>query len=229
MKRKSMMFLSTVMATTLLLTACGPQPNKTPAPEEQNTKPPAEQTTEAPANTGKENTDGNEQVMDEQTMKAHIAEQQKTIDALNEELDYYRRYVKDITLTLTPEKLQQLIDKEWKYTMTINNIQFPKNGILEISNTDFEIVIAEERAKYSVLTEEDSLKGRIKGKMTSLVNITNENTRINPQENKGEILSTLTYSLKGLEPDSVIKIKLHDDMRAKLGMSTNELEIRVVQ
>lgn len=225
MKRKSMIFLSTLITTMMLLTACGPQVDQTPAPapEDQN------QTDENTSNSKNPKNEKTDQEMDEQTMKAHIAEQQKTIDALKDELEYYHRYVKDITLTLTPEKLQKLIDKEWKYTMTINNIQFPKNGILEISNTDFEIVVSEERAKYSVLTEEDSLKGRIQGDMAHLVTISHENNVINPKEDKGDIHSTLTYSLKGLGVDSVIKIQLQDEMRAKLGMNTDELEIRVVQ
>ena len=112
--------------------------------------------------------------------------------------------------------------------MTVNGIQFPKNGIMEISLTDFELKAEETRVPYSVLPEEESIKGKMKNKLNSSMSVKAPDKTSSSKIEDAEKKQTLIYSFKDLKNEDVIKITLSEELSTKLGMSTRELEIRVI-
>lgn len=166
---------------------------------------------------------------DVEKLKEHIQEQELRMEDLNKELDYYKKYIQDLTLTLSSEKLQELIDQEWNYSLTVNSIQFPKNGILEISQSDFELLIQEKHVPYSVLPEEESIKGKIPSELIQSLTIKAPSEKVSSKTDDINGNHTLIYSFKSLAPDEVIKITLSEELAKKMEMSTVELEIRITE
>lgn len=222
MKKRKTIVISSAIVLSLLLGGCmSKQAPTEPAKEEK----PA---TEQQEGVGEEKTDKIVEKTDEEKLKEYLEEQELAKEELQTEVDYYKQYVKDITLTLSPDKLQSLIDKEWNYSMTVNGIQFPKNGIMEISLTDFELKAEETRVPYSVLPEEESIKGKMKNKLNSSMSVKAPDKTSSSKIEDAEKKQTLIYSFKDLKNEDVIKIKLSEELSTKLDMSTSELEIRVI-
>ena len=212
-----------LIASLLLLGACS---DKQP-PNEVKIQEPAMNGTE-PKEIGSE-VEVPKEKADVEKLKEHIQEQELRMEDLNKELDYYKKYIQDLTLTLSSEKLQELIDQEWNYSLTVNSIQFPKNGILEISQSDFELLIQEKHVPYSVLPEEESIKGKIPSELIQSLTIKAPSENVSSKTDDINGNHTLIYSFKGLAPDEVIKITLSEELAKKMEMSTVELEIRITE
>jgi len=230
MKTKKIATVSICFGTlVMLLSACGGTPPPTDAPMKE-----MPQVQEVPIE--ESDHEGNEEQQEEieketsntQTMKLHMQEQEEQLERMKEELEYYKKYVEDITLTLSNEKMEELINKEWNYSLMINNIAFPKNGILEIAVTDFELVVEEQRVPFSVLPEVESVKGKIESSLTNSISIAEgDPEKFSSKEDNSETKNITTYSFKGLNQGDIIKMILSEELATKLEMSTTELEIRV--
>jgi hypothetical protein len=218
--KKKWMIATALIASSLTLGACSSKQPPSEVPQNQ-------QKVEKPQNTAQQQAQKPQPKTDEQKLKEYIQEQDSKMKALTTEVDYYKQYVKDITLTLTPEKLQAIIDKEWYYSVTVNSIQFPKNGVLEISQSDFELTVSEERVPYSVLPEEQSLKGKIPTDISQAFTLDIASDKVSSKTDDKDGKKAIIYSFKGLTPDDVVKVILSDELTKKLGMSTKELQIRV--
>lgn len=167
-----------------------------------------------------------EKIKEEKLLKAKIEEQAKQIQELTDEVEYYRTFVKEFTTTFTADKMQEFIDKEWTYQLSINNIHFPKNGVLELSEPSFDLVLKEDRVKYSVIPDEMSQKGRLTNGITGKLTI-KTNIPYKTKEDLGDKHSVITYSFKDVPKNTVIKLTISDDLMKELKMETNELEIRI--
>lgn len=157
-------------------------------------------------------------------MQNQLREKTKQLEEIQAELDYYKKYVKDVTLTLPPEKLQELVKKEWNYAVTINSIQFPTSGVLDIQEHVFKIVFTEERVKYSVLPDTESQKGKISGELAFAVS-----SSAIPIVNKDNNITSLTYEFKDLKAGDKISIHINDELKSKLNVATNDLVVTVVK
>lgn len=221
MRKEKMILLTAIVISSLALGACSNKQPPTEVPKQEQ---------KAKEEKAKQQEDQNtEQKTDEQKIKEYLQEQEDKIKDLTTELDYYKQYVKDITLTLSPEKLQEIIDKEWSYSVAVNSIQFPKNGVLEIGQGDFELMITEKRVPFSVLPEEESLKGKIPTELGKAVSVEAPSDKVSSKTDEDDGNKNTIYSFKGLTPDDVIKITISEELSKKLEMSTTDLEIRVTE
>lgn len=217
MKKPTFIIAFALLSSTLLLSACNADEKQQPTQAPAKTAPKTEQV--AKSNAPSKTVDKNEEL---------IKEQKAEMETLTDELNYYKEYVQEMTLLLPSDKLQELINKEWKYSISINNVEFPKNGILEIGQSDFDLVFHEERAKYSTLPKEESDKGKLSAPLSSSVTTYSPTEQVlSPQTDAQDTFSSLTYSFKGLKSKDVIKIVLTEELSKKMGMSTQDLEIRV--
>jgi len=203
--------MSILFSTTIFLTAC-----TTPFSSKDETPPTHQQIAKKEEK--------------QKVLVQYIKRQEKKIERLTDEVNYYRNYVKEVSMLLPENERQALINKEWKYSITINNVEFPKNGIIEIKDRNFKIVISEKKAPYSVLPKEESIKGKIPYDLQAAVSMSDNNGIDVSQkvtQHKNEVI--LTYSFKNVKPNSVIKINISDELAKKLGINTNDLEIHVVE
>lgn len=206
-KRKVAVMLSILIISGLSLTGCGGSKAKPAQPQSQT------QTQSKDTKQTTNVTNANQQLVDSQ---------KKQINELTEEVNYYKNYVKDITKTMSPEKMNELVNKEWIYSLSVNKIAFPTNGVLEISDTSFDLILSEQRVKYSVLPDAESLKGKIKSDVKSAIQVSSE-----PKVDTTGTLTTATYSFKDLKSGDCIKMKIAGDLKTKLGFITDQLEIRI--
>lgn len=229
MKKKNIVLLSTLIASSLALSACSDKQPPTEVPQKEDAKKEQVQKESVKKEQSTEENAKPTEKTDEEKLKEYIDEQEQKITSLTEEVDYYKEYVKDITLTLSPEKLQELINKEWNYSITINSVQFPKNGILEIGQGDFELIFEEERVPYSVLPEEESLKGKLPKTLSQSISVYAPEGKASSKNEEEEQKNIVVHSFKGLLPDEVVKVTVSEELMAKLNMSSKELEIRVTK
>lgn len=111
-----------------------------------------------------------EQKNEEKEQKIETAKKTEEVDveALQDEVNYYRVYVKEVSSLLDEEKKQALINKEWKYDATVNNVSVPSNGIVTIKDKTFTIVFEEEKEKCSDLPKEETDKERVSNTFESI-------------------------------------------------------------
>lgn len=229
MKKKNIILLSTLIASSLALSACSDKQPPTEVPQKEDAKQEQVQKENVKKEQPTEESAKPKEKTDEEKLKEYIEEQDEKITSLTEEVDFYKEYVKDITLTLSPEKMQDLINKEWNYSITINSVQFPKNGILEIGQGDFELIFEEERVPYSVLPEEESLKGKLPKTLPQSISVHAPEGKASSKNEEEERKNIVVHSFKGLLPDEVVKVTVSEELMTKLNMSSKELEIRVTK
>lgn len=232
---KKRWFLFTFLTTALILVGCNapkePQqinhPNESPQTEEQ-TKQPAEQSPEQTEDINQEEDNPLAQFSSNEQLKEHLIQQEEKIESLEDELNYYKKYVQDIVVTFTPEKMESLIEKEWNYDISVNNIKFPNSGELEIADQNFTLTIKEERVPYSVLPEEESLKGKIKNSLKNSFSVKSEGIKIpNPTVKEEDYSTLIEYKFENVESNTVINVTLKEDLVEKLNLSNNNLTIIV--
>lgn len=237
MNKHSYLALSLLVSVTVL-TACNQsdiekqvQPQKGKEPTNQQEQPSSGQQTKQQDST-KDKTkqptgeDGKPKKTKEQLIKEKLDFQEKQIRELTDEVEYYRTFIKDFTATFTTEKMNEFIQKEWSYKLLLNNINFPKNGVLELSDNTFDLVVTEDRVPYSVIPDEMSLQGRIEGGIQEKVSFASE-IENQVKEDITEKNSVITYSFKDVPSGTTIKLSIPETLQKELNLDTTELEIRV--
>lgn len=223
MKKNIWMSLSFV-ASISLLTACGQSDiEKQNQPQEQNQtgqNKEGEDTTKKPENEGEVKKSQAELIQDKLNL------QDQKIKELTNEVDYYRVFVKDFTSTFTTEQMDEFVEKEWNYKLEINNINFPKNGVLELSDTSFDLVVTEDKVPFSVIPDEMSLKGKLEGGINGKVSVLGD-IKYETKEAIDTESSVITYSFKDIPMGTVLKMTISDSLKKELKMDSNELEIHI--
>jgi len=176
--------------------------------------------------TPKTNENGEVEKTPEQLVQEKFDEQETKIEELTDEVQYYRTFVKDFTSTFSSEEMQEFVEKEWSYQMTINDINFPKNGVLELTSPTFDLVLSEKKVPYSVIPDEMSEEGRISNGLKGKVQISGE---VNPEtkEELGDTVSFITYSFKEVPSKTTLKLQIPEELQKELKMDTKNLEIHI--
>jgi type I restriction-modification system DNA methylase subunit len=224
MKKRAYVALS-LLAPIAVLAGCGQSDlEKQVQPQQQEGQETQKEPKEtAPQKEGKEGTPTKTQ---EDLIKEKIDEQNQAIDELTDEVEYYRTFIKDFTSAFSTEEMNEFIEKEWNYKLMISNINFPKNGVLELSDTSFDLVLTEDKVPYSVIPDEMSLKGKIQGELKGQISFAGE-AKPETKDDVTEKNSVYTYSFKDVPSDSVIKFTISEALQKELGMDKKELEIRI--
>lgn len=224
--KKQNLFALTLICSIAVLAGCNQNDmEKQIQPEVKDTTEQNQQQ-ETPVETPLTNEKGEVEKTPEQLIQEKFDEQEEEIVELTEEVQYYRTFVKDFTATFSSDEMQEFIEKEWTYQMTINDINFPKDGILELATPTFDLVMLEKKVPYSVIPDEMSEKGRIpdglKGKLQIPGEIAHETT-----EQAEDTHSFVTYSFKDVPSKTVIKIQIPEDLQKELNMDTKDLEVHI--
>lgn len=223
MKKTKKATLLGVFASLILLTAACSAPADVLS--EKKTEPSTEQgdSTQKEGEKAKEEKLVQVKESDLNNVKADIETKAEYITTLEKELKYYKEYTVSMTNLMTDEERQKIIEKEWDYTLTVNGIGFPTNGILQVSASDFEVVLTEEKAPYSVLSEEDQAAGKLKGDVQKAISSKMGETKIVEEEHKQQVVIEFTDA----QPGDEIALKINQALQEKLGFESTELIIRV--
>lgn len=149
----------------------------------------------------------------------------KDLDKKEEEITFYKNYVKRVLKSFTPEQLQSVIDLEWEYSLSINNVDFPKNGILEIKENNFSLIINEKRVDHSVLSQADSDSGKYPGSLVGILSIPSTYKHESEAKDISEINSLVKYKFSDLNSDDIIEIRINPLFRDMMGYETDILKI----
>lgn len=162
----------------------------------------------------------------EQLIQEKFDEKDAEIEELTEEVQYYRTFVKDFTSTFSSEEMQEFVDKEWTYQLTINDINFPKNGVLELTTPTFDLVLTEEKVPYSVIPDDMSEEGKVVEELNKTVEFSGEVKPEVKEDAEGK-LSSVTYSFKDVPSKTVIEMTITKKMQEELKLDSPNLEIHI--
>lgn len=239
MKKERKFFKSGILFSSLLLvlllSACSAPVDsiknkfgKTEQTEEDNKQP-----VESPETEGGNDVEG-ESEGEEKTDEAEetsegnreIKELSQKLSESEDELKYYKDYVKKVVNKLSEKEIQGLIENEWNYKLTVNNVSFPSNGVLEINSPTIEFNIEEKRVPYSVLTEEQSLKGKINTSLEKAFSFSNSSKldRI-VDKNDEETFTKISYNIFDTDEGDVFELEITDELRTKLSLGVNKLKV----
>lgn len=217
MKKKQLMIFMSMLAPIAVLSACNQNDI------EKQVQPQVKDETEQEQNQETVQSEGTAtEKTPEELIKEKLDEQAKEIKDLTDEVVYYRDFVKELTATFTTEEMNLLIDNEWNYKLMINNINFPKNGVLELSDSTFDLVLEESRVPYSLISEEMSAKGKVQNNI-----IFEQSDQAEMKESTDKNITTFTYSFKDLPPKTTIKMEITDELMKELKLDTKLLQIIV--
>lgn len=224
--KKKMILLPIGLASAILLGACT-SPADAPQTDAKQNQAVQNQTTEQVSEEGQEADTESKMVAVKESDLNELKEDNESkadyINSLEKELKYYKEYVQSMTNTMTEDKLAVLIEKEWTYTLAVNGINFPSNGVLDMEATDFELILKEEKAPYSVLSEENQAKGQLKNDITKSISSSVGEMTLKEEDLKKEVVISYT----GLEKGTTINIAIEEELQKKMGLTTNQLVINL--
>lgn len=224
MKKQSLIALS-LLTSIAVLTGCSQSDmEKQIQPKKNNEETQTQQ--QQPIEMIGENEGGEVEKTTEQLIQEKFDEKEQEIEALTEEVQYYRTFVKDFTSTFSSDEMQKFVDKEWSYHLTINNINFPKSGVLELTSPSFDLVISEKRVPYSVIPDSMSEKGRIPNGLATIIQFSGD-AKPETEEEIEDKASFITYSFKDVPSGTIIGMKIPAELQEELSLDSMDLEIHI--
>lgn len=225
---KKMMYAS-LLSATLVLTGCsGDFGNMIDDEKEPEQEELVEKQKENESKNEEETTDFDEalsqEVIDE--IKEDRSALEEEVEELQDERDYYKKYVVQLYNQLSEKKQKILLNKEWNYNLEVNGVSFPPNGVMEVKGPRLEVVLSEERVPYSVLPKEESDQARLSTGIKSGFMFKNgEAFEAIEEINDDDTSHRIIYKTDGVQEDDEFEITITDSLRERLGLETGDLKI----
>ena len=163
------------------------------------------------------------------TQQLEISELKDQVNTLLADNEFYSSYIEEVVNNFTPQQLESLANKEWTYTLFVNDILFPKSGVIETSKTSFNLSLGEERVRYSVIPESLSENRRFSSSLSGALKISASVDPIKSEESLSEYNNRVIYRFTDLAPGTNIKITVSAELQELLGLETKELTIKITK
>ncbi|MBC9786524.1 hypothetical protein H1S01_18885 [Heliobacterium chlorum] len=165
----------------------------------------------------------NDQIMTDRT--------NQSVDELQNQLESYKEFNNIALKIMTHEQIISVAEKLWKYSLKLDDINIPANGMIEIDRTNFRIVLSEKTQAYSTVPVEIENLGRLKelhanGSYSEHFRIVS-NTPYHIEATSGTVVSSYQYIFENISPGSVIELEITSQLQKRLELNTNRIQILV--
>ncbi|SOC21121.1 hypothetical protein SAMN05880501_112119 [Ureibacillus xyleni] len=156
-----------------------------------------------------------------------IAELEYQVSTFEDEREYYHEVIQQIMPSLTDDEMLQLAKSHFKYELSVNHKPLPTSGVMEVEPGEVNVMLTFYMAPhYNVLTEEWYQKGMISGDYFSHIEkIQPENAEVIYAD--GANVTAQGYKFANLVGGSKISLTISDELRERMSLETNEIEILV--
>ncbi len=172
--------------------------------------------------------DINELKTENEKLKSQIQELQTLEETSKTEKQFYLHFIAKLTEPMSETYLTDIAQEQWKYSILIDEMSVPQNGIIEVSADTVKLFVSEAQAPYTALPAKIHNKGKISGDLFSthikFLNVKPTNTSGSEEDR----ISTTTYTFSHLSNESVINLEITTELQRRLGLNTNIITIKKV-
>lgn len=166
--------------------------------------------------------------LEKEELSNQIGELKTAQETSTEEKQFYRQFIAKLTEPMSDTYLTEIAQEQWKYSILVDELSIPQNGIIEISDNTFKLIVSEVQTPYIALPTEIHNKGKISGDLFSthikFLNVKPTNTS-GSEENK---VSSTAYTFSNLNNETIINLEISRELQRRLGLNTNFITIRKV-
>lgn len=164
-----------------------------------------------------------------------IKELEEKISSLEIELNFLRgkvdeqeKYIKMLMQkSYSSKELLEIAKNEWKYRLTINGKDVPKNEVVEVNTSNLEIVLSETQSAYPMLPIEIYNKGALKNYQEHIKIMAPKSIKYDINAASGTIVDSIQYQFKNLKKGTKVQIKITDELKQRLNLKSNMIVINV--
>jgi hypothetical protein len=173
-------------------------------------------------------------------LEENLRKKQVSIERLEEERDYYVKSIDFMLEKLSEDEIKEIIEKEWWYTLSIvysenddkkyKRLSVPKNGIITLNNSDFNVVFSEHNELYHVVKAKDKYKKLLE---EVLIGNWSDNIKVKNYDDyfeaagSGTVVDSMSYQFKNVPKGTEIKIEISEKLRKRLELESNILSISI--
>ncbi|MPW25404.1 hypothetical protein GC105_06345 [Alkalibaculum sp. M08DMB] len=145
------------------------------------------------------------------------------------EKQFYLDFIISIIPYISDEDMIEIAQQQWTYSILVDDIPIPEDGIIEISSDSFKLSVSEEQSPYTTLPLDIHNKGKISG---NLFSNHIQFLDVKPSDisgSDGTIVSLTTYTFTRLDDNSIVNLELSTELQDRLGLNTNALTIKPIE
>ena len=177
--------------------------------------------------TGCANTaNSNSKALEIAQLQEQIASNENEISQLKEENENYKKYADSSIKFLDENEIKELAKNCWSYEVSIDDTTINSNDVYKTEKSNFEITFSEKMNPIPS-TEQDLFdSGAISGNFYD--HLTFED--IQPTKTyitDGPVVQGMHYEFKNVPKGSVIKIQVTDELKERLNLEENVVNIEV--
>jgi hypothetical protein len=165
---------------------------------------------------------------EKEELNSQIQELKTIKKASEEEKQFYLQFITKLTEPMSETYLTEIAQEQWKYSILVDEVSIPQDGIIETSENSFKLIVSEAQAPYIALPTEIHNKGKISGDLFSthikFLNVKPTNTS-GSEEDK---ISSTTYTFSNLNNEIVINLEISKELQKRLGLNTNIITVKKV-
>ncbi len=166
---------------------------------------------------------------DIEKLNKKITELEEAIAEINKEKEYNQAFTQKAFELLSDEAKITLLQSEWSYSLQLDGqdiVLSDDEPSIMIENNSFQLTLNEQGPGYNVMNEEIVRLGKLKDQLNNHVSVTIQESaeELKPKE---ETENKVVYQFEQLTPDTIVKIKITDELKERLQLNVNELMIQV--
>lgn len=174
-----------------------------------------------------------------QFLKERISSKDSQLQRLGEETDYYRKFIDSILTKMTEDELIEIAERELWYTLGVfvgtkeqskgDYIDIPKNGKVEVNDSNFMITLAERQTMDKIISPQCYPDVYKKVRIHNF----NEHLKINNYSNyeiqpaSGVIVDAYSYFFEDVPEGTIIDIEITEELKKRLGLETKLIKLSV--
>ncbi|RKQ13765.1 hypothetical protein [Ureibacillus endophyticus] len=156
-----------------------------------------------------------------------IAELEFQVSTFEDEREYYHEVIAQILPSLSDEEMLNLAKSHFRYELSVNQTPLTSNGKMEVEPGEVDVMLTFWMTPhYNVLSDEWYQKGMISGDYFSHIE------KVEPDNGEviyadGANVTAQGYKFTNMQSGSKISLKISEELRERLSLDTNEIEILV--
>ncbi|WP_440896919.1 hypothetical protein ACS127_02610 [Amphibacillus sp. Q70] len=163
-----------------------------------------------------------------QELEEKTVRQREELANRDAEILNYKETIGQLVSQLNDNQLMTIAEDHWQYQLTVNDINIPKDGIVEIDNHFVEFVLVEHQSENVFLPDELLAQGQISGEFLDehLFGISSGLDGEGWTEIGRGIDRDYFFGMSGLESGAEVQLSITDELKERLALDTNRLIIR---
>jgi hypothetical protein len=158
-------------------------------------------------------------------LESRVMSAERSAQFHEDEVAMYEALTAEMVKKLSTEEMKEFGKLAWQYKLTVNNEPIPKNGIVELKDSDFEFVLGTKQLSSLVLPPDIHNAGILSKPYEEHI------TNIKPKPNEvgtrdGTVVADLYHTFTNISKGTKINITITEELKERAGLDTTTITIK---